>query len=322
MHPPFSMVFATTLFGIGQGLFLALMTVQTYAGMHILQVENSAEFYGWGAVWSLVILGAGLFSSVFHLGHPERAWRAASQWRTSWLSREVIALPVLMGLVFVYGAINLMGWDTVLTAEGSSVEVTLSFVIGWVAVLVNFALFIATGMIYAAIRFIQEWRCSMTPINYILLGSASGFLAATAFATQMAPGQVTLLLDLTIILLTLAILGKLAHLWRNTRIKYKSNLQTAIGVRHTKIQQKAMGFMGGSFNTREFFSHKTPEFKRVVLIAFLVVAFVIPMVMIVSSSSFGVLLAAVIIQYVGLVMERWYFFASANHPQNLYYQTV
>lgn len=322
MHPPFSMVFATTLFGLGQGLFLALMTVQTYAGMHLLQVENSAEFYGWGAVWSLIFLGVGLFSSVFHLGHPERAWRAASQWRTSWLSREVIALPVLMALVFVYGAINLMGWDYNLTAPGASVDVSLSFVIGWAAVLVNFALFIATGMIYAAIRFIQEWRCALTPINYILLGTASGFMAATALATEMAPGQVVLLQDLTIILLVVAILGKIAHLWRNTRIKYKSNIQTAIGVRHNKIQQKAMGFMGGSFNTREFFSHKSPAYIRMVKWSFIVIAFVVPLVMIITTTATSALIAAVAIQYVGLVMERWHFFASANHPQNLYYQTV
>jgi DMSO reductase anchor subunit len=322
MHPPFSMVFATTLFGLGQGLFLALMTVMTYSNMHVLQVEHASAFYGWGAVWSLIFLGTGLFSSVFHLGHPERAWRAISQWRTSWLSREVILLPMLMALVFLYGVIQFMGWDVTFTAPGARVDVSLSFVIGWLAVLVNFGLFIATGMIYAAIRFIQEWRCAMTPINYILLGGASGFLAATALATVMAPGQADMLHDFTILLLVIAILGKLGHLWRNTRIKYKSNIQTAIGVRHTKVQQKAMGFMGGSFNTREFFSHKSPQFKRIVLWTFLVVAFAIPLVMILSSSSTGVLIAAVVIQYVGLVMERWYFFASANHPQNLYYQTI
>ncbi|MBD3608975.1 MAG: dimethyl sulfoxide reductase anchor subunit [Gammaproteobacteria bacterium] len=322
MHPPFSMVFATTLFGIGQGLFLALMTVQTYASAHIIQVENAADFYGWGSVWALAILAVGLFSSTFHLGHPERAWRAATQWRTSWLSREVIALPVLMALIFIYGAINLMGWDYSLTAEGAAVDVSLSMVVGWVAVLVNFALFIATGMIYAAIRFIQEWRCALTPINYILLGSASGFLAATALATVMAPAQVILLLDLTIILTVVAILSKLAHLWRNGRIKYKSNMQTAIGVRHTKIQQKAMGFMGGSFNTREFFSHKTPEFIRMVKWGFIVLAFAVPMAMMIGATTTSSLVIAAVIQYAGLVMERWHFFASANHPQNLYYQTV
>ena len=36
----------------------------------------------------------------------------------------------------------------------------------------------------------------------------------------------------------------------------------------------------------------------------------------------ALLLAAFLLQYAGLLMERWFFFAQANHPQNLYYQTV
>ncbi|MBD3669351.1 MAG: dimethyl sulfoxide reductase anchor subunit [Gammaproteobacteria bacterium] len=322
MHPPFSMVFATTLFGIGQGLFLALMTLQTYSNMHVLQIQDGPALYGWGAVWALAFLGVGLFSSTFHLGHPERAWRAVSQWRTSWLSREVILLPVLMALVFVYGGLQFMGWDIMFTAPGAPIDVSLSFVVGWLAVIVNIGLFVATGMIYAAIRFIQEWRCAMTPINYILLGTASGFLAATALATVMAPGQVGLLQDLTIILMVVAIAGKFAHLWRNGRIKYKSNVQTAIGIRHTKIQQKSMGFMGGSFNTKEFFSHKSVGFRNAVRWGFIVLAFAIPLITIIMTTNTTALIAAVVVMYIGLVMERWHFFASANHPQNLYYQTV
>jgi DMSO reductase anchor subunit len=32
------------------------------------------------------------------------------------------------------------------------------------------------------------------------------------------------------------------------------------------------------------------------------------------------LCAACAIQYAGLVAERWFFFAEARHPQNLYYR--
>ena len=31
---------------------------------------------------------------------------------------------------------------------------------------------------------------------------------------------------------------------------------------------------------------------------------------------------AFVVQYIGLVAERWFFFADANHPQNLYYQAL
>jgi DMSO reductase anchor subunit len=36
----------------------------------------------------------------------------------------------------------------------------------------------------------------------------------------------------------------------------------------------------------------------------------------------AVLLTAFAVQFAGLLAERWFFFAQANHPQNLYYQAV
>ena len=41
-----------------------------------------------------------------------------------------------------------------------------------------------------------------------------------------------------------------------------------------------------------------------------------------SSASAGLLALAFAVQYVGLLAERWFFLAQANHPQNLYYQAV
>jgi DMSO reductase anchor subunit len=34
------------------------------------------------------------------------------------------------------------------------------------------------------------------------------------------------------------------------------------------------------------------------------------------------LLLACAVQFAGLLAERWFFFAQANHPQNLYYQVI
>ena len=98
MHPAFSVIFITTLIGAGQGLFLALFSGQTYSAVNLLPAQHSS-FYITGSLLALALLIGGLVASFFHLGHPERAWRAASQWRTSWLSREVIVFPIVMGLV-------------------------------------------------------------------------------------------------------------------------------------------------------------------------------------------------------------------------------
>src|SRR3989338_3341985 len=94
MKPAFSVIFLTTLIGAGQGLFLALFTHQSYALFGLLPLQSDT-FYGYGSVLALLFLTGGLIASFFHLGHPERAWRSATQWRTSWLSREVIVLPAL-----------------------------------------------------------------------------------------------------------------------------------------------------------------------------------------------------------------------------------
>ena len=93
MKPAFSVIFLTTLIGAGQGLFLALFTHQSYALFGLLPTQSD-PFYGYGSALALSLLVGGLIASFFHLGRPERAWRSATQWRTSWLSREVIVLPL------------------------------------------------------------------------------------------------------------------------------------------------------------------------------------------------------------------------------------
>ena len=108
MHPAFSVIFLTTLIGAGQGLFLALMTAEAFMFIGGLAPQDDG-FFAHGSLISLGLLVAGLAASFFHLGHPERAWRSAAMWRTSWLSREVIALPAFMGIVFIYALLHYIG---------------------------------------------------------------------------------------------------------------------------------------------------------------------------------------------------------------------
>jgi len=317
MHPAFSVIFLTTLIGVGQGLFLALFTVESYAAFELLPPQDS-RFYALGSAVALGFLVAGLVASFFHLGHPERAWRSAAKWRTSWLSREVIVLPAFMGTVFLYGAAHYAGFNPVLARLPSGAPVNITAILGVAGTVLAFALFVCTGMIYACLRFLQEWHTPLTVINYVLLGGASGFVLAGALAAFAAPGVAGFLGGWAMILTALAFIGRAASLVRNARLRPKSTLRTAIGVKHPRIVQKAQGAMGGSFNTREFFHGRTAAILRQVKWLFLALAFILP----IGLLAAGFVAAAFVVQYLGLLAERWFFFAQANHPQNLYYQTV
>ncbi len=326
MHPTFSVIFLTTLIGVGQGLFLALFTEQSYSAANLLPPQNSS-FYVTGSLIALAFLISGLIAAIGHLGKPSymltRAWRGMSQWRTSWMSRELIAMPLVMALVFVYAAFHYFGWDADLFGA-PELRDQLTLVIGTITTAAVFGLFIATGMLYASIKFLQEWACSLTVINYILLGSASGFTLAAAYAAYAAPELAGFYAGWAMIITFIALITRGGSLIRNARIKYRSTIQSAIGVRHTRVQQKSMGMMGGSFNTREYFHGKTVAFLKSVKWIFLVLVFPVPLLLLWAGmdGSKGLLVMAFLIQYFGLLFERWFFLAQANHPQNLYYQTI
>jgi DMSO reductase anchor subunit len=322
MKPAFSVIFLTTLIGAGQGLFLALFTHQSYSLFGLLPMQSDA-FYGYGSVLALLFLIGGLIASVFHLGRPERAWRSATQWRTSWLSREVIALPAFMGITFLYAVVHLAGMRPEVITLPSGLVIDLSVVVGTVGTLLAFTLFVCTGMIYACLRFLREWHSPLTVINYILMGGASGFTLAAFYAALAAPTEAGFFGGWAIIITVLALAGRIASLVRNARLRPTSTLQTAIGVKHPYITQRTQGSMGGSFNTREFFHGKTDAFLKQIKPTFLFLAFLLPLALLsVSQSSAGLLGLTFVLQLSGLMVERWFFFAQANHPQNLYYQTI
>jgi DMSO reductase anchor subunit len=179
-------------------------------------------------------------------------------------------------------------------------------------------------MIYACLKFLAEWHSPLTVINYILLGGASGFSLAAAFAAFTAPELVGFLAGWAAIITLLGLISRSASLYRNARLKPKSTMQTAIGIKHPRIVQKAQGFMGGSFNTREFFHGQPVAVLRGVKWFFLLAVFPVPILLLFFGvqGSIGALVLAFIAQYAGLMAERWFFFAQANHPQNLYYQSI
>jgi DMSO reductase anchor subunit len=318
MQPAFSVIFLTTLIGAGQGLFIALYSAEVGARVGWLPGAGAAFYVGGTAVVCLLLV-LGLVASVFHLGRPERGWRAASRWRTSWLSREIIVLPAFVAGASAYGAAHWL-------SGMHSVELPVStLVIGAATSALSLALFVCTGMIYACLKFLQEWASPLTVVNYILLGAASGFTLATAYAALAEPGLTAFFGSCALVLIATAFVGRAAALVRNARLRPRSTLQTAIGIKHPRVVQKAQGMMGGAYNTREFFHGRTRAFLRSVKWLFLLLAFPVPAVLVaagLASASPAPLVAAFGLQYVGLLAERWFFFAQANHPQNLYYQAV
>ncbi|MEE9444110.1 MAG: DmsC/YnfH family molybdoenzyme membrane anchor subunit, partial [Cocleimonas sp.] len=315
MHPAFSVIFLTTLIGTGQGLFLALFTGQVFSQFKLMPEQQDTSFYVLGSIIALIFLSVGLFASFFHLGRPERAWRTATKWKTSWLSREVIALPIAMATIFAYGAAHYFGLTEPLFTMPGGTSIDTTLIAGLVATVATYALFICTGMIYACIKFLQEWHSPLTVINFTLLGTASGFLVATEISAYMGTELTRFYAGWAIFFLVVAFIFRIAALIRNRRIKPKSDLRSAIGVNHKKIRQISQGSMGGSFNTREYFHGKKESFVKSIKVIFLVLAFFIPLVILLVSLGkdgalpYIILSVAVIIQHLGLLAERWYFFA-------------
>lgn len=312
MHPAFSVIFLTTLIGSGQGLFIALYATEVVARFGLVANPPPVDFYVASAFVAVILSLGGLVASFFHLGRPERAWRAAAKWRTSWLSREVIVLPMFLGGCLLYAVTHM--WQP-----------ELSLAVGAATLVCCVALFVCTGMIYACIRFLQEWATPLTLVNFALLGCASGATLAALLAAWWVPELTTAYAMAAITLALCGWLSRGASLSRNARLRPKSTMQSAIGIKHPHIVQKAQGFMGGSFNTREFFHGVTPERVRAIRHGFQLLSFALPVVLLaigLSRGGAGWYALAFVVQYLGLVAERWYFFADANHPQNLYYQAI
>ena len=315
MNPAASVILFTTAAGLAQGLAVAL----SLSVMASVRVSGALLHLGLGL--SVLLLLVGLGASFWHLGHPRRAWRAVAMWRTSWLSREVIVLPALIGALGTWWVLPWWSADAFTNPPGHVLPVLV--------VVLSALLWVCTGQIYACLRFIQEWAHPLTVINYTLMGLSSGLILCAALA---ASGRQQELLQwvapwaLTVTFLAWA--AKTATLLRNSALKSQSTAQSATGIRSDTLVQKSMGMSAGAFNTREFFHGAS---LRVMLhIRWIVHAmgFAIPIAVMLTLrgdgqwSNSAVWWVAAGAQLPGILAERWLFFAQARHPQNLYYQVV
>src|SRR5580693_4005169 len=161
MHPSFSIVFFTTASGLGFALLFLL-------GIGVpLGLLPAAPWFGFAALFAAFVFAAGgLVSSAFHLGRPERAWRAFSQWRSSWLSRE----GVLSVATLLPAAVFAIGWIFFGATSG------FVGLCGFLAAALAAGTIYCTGMIYASLKPIRQWRNRWTVPNYFALALMSGLL--------------------------------------------------------------------------------------------------------------------------------------------------
>lgn len=309
MHPAFSILCFTTLAGTAQGLIvllaLAVLNGVVMAPGFLLMALGLAE----------ALLVAGLAASFLHLGRKMQAWRAVLMWRTSWMSREVIVLPAFIGLVAIWWLALRIG-----ASEPWAKALPMLMLLGAVA------LWYCTAMIYACLRFVEEWAHPLTVVNFTLIGLSSGLVLGCALAALAGEGRLLhVAWPWAMVALLAAWAMRFAALRRNVCIKHKSTLQSATGIKSAQLVQKSMGMSAGAFNTREFFHGAKQATLKNVRAVFQVLAFLLPALLLlwgVASQSVMPWVLAAIVQAPGLLAERWYFFAQAKHPQNLYYQTI
>jgi sulfite dehydrogenase (quinone) subunit SoeC len=310
MNPALSIVWFSCLAGSAQGLVVAL-ALASLAGLPL-----SARFLGGALALATLVLLAALTASFFHLGHRLRAWRAVLMWRTSWMSREVIVLPAFIALVALWAL-----------AASYELQGALAAVLPVAAIVLAILLWYCTAMIYACLRFIQEWAHPLTVVNYTLIGLSSGLvLAGTVGVLGNHPGFADAAAPWALGVTLLAGGCRWLALRRNATLKPKSTLQSATGIRAQRVVQTSMGMTGGSFNTREFFHRASAAGLRRLKTLCLVFAFALPSVLLLGVlAGIGgatVWSIALLVQFAGVLVERWVFFAQARHPQNLYYQVV
>lgn len=308
MHPAYSVIVFSTLSGAGYGL-LALAAL---AGAS----HGPASSFAFGALVMAIGLGLvtlGLLASTLHLGHPERAWRAMSQWRSSWLSREGAAAlaTYLPALVF--------GW---LWLEPASSPAAIRSA-GLVLALMCALTVICTAMIYASLATIRQWRHPLVLPVYLVMALATG--AAFLLAIAVPFGRGALVLGVIAIAALIAVMVLKLWYWRAVDREPRT-LTTAMAtglpepVRQWEPAHTAQNFVMREMGYRVGRRHAR-RLRRLVLALFALAALLALPALLLGSGVAASLAAgaAAAAALAGALIERWLFFAEAEHVSSLYY---
>jgi DMSO reductase anchor subunit len=310
MRPDASILLLTTATGFGYGL---LAWLGADAALGLLPPDRRAALIATGLAVSLTFASIGLMASAFHLGRKERAWRAFSQWRSSWLSREGVAA------LLTYPVAIAFGW-VVWRNDG----VIWSRALGVAALAASLGTVYCTAMIYASLKPIRQWHNPHTAPGYLLYAIFSG---ATLFAVLRtfvlgAPGMLASLAAASAA--AAALIAKSAY-WRHIDSqKPLATLAAAIGLpKGAQARPLDAPHFTENFILREMgftiARRHSAKLRRLVL----GVGFVLPLLLSVLA---GLALApmmttilALLCAALGLLIERWLFFAEATHVSALYY---
>lgn len=311
MHPAKSVIFFTTASGAGYGL-LSLLIAGNILG--IMPVNFWLAFTGYAV--SYVLITGGLLSSTFHLGHPERAWRALTQWRSSWLSREGVMAILTFIPTGLYALHHLFFADILQGLMG---------IVGVIGIISCVITVYCTAMIYASLKPVHAWSNRYVPAGYLLLALMSGLLLLNGLLAIWESTATSLQLA-TLLVLGVGLAWKIVY-WRFLDgSKSISTPESATGLGefgtvrlfegpHTEANylMQEMGF--------KIARKHSAKLRFITLLA----GFVAPILLILISLFLGTvgsgifLTLAVISAGTGLVTERWLFFAEARHTVGLYY---
>ncbi|CFX54046.1 DMSO reductase chain C [Candidatus Filomicrobium marinum] len=310
MHPAYSVIFFTTASGAGYGLLIWMAIAGT---LGVVPPHWGIGFAGLGL--ALALITAGLLSSTFHLGRPERSWRAFSQWRSSWLSREGVLA------VATYAPAGLLGISWVFFENLSGIVVV--FAIG--TVILSLCTVWATGMIYASLPPIRSWHQPWTAPVYVGLALASGgvlfhvILAASTGVTWWTAGLAVALVVVAFILKTM---------WWQTVDGAKRSLtvESATGLgRFGKVGMIEAPHSRPNFVMREMGYHVARKHAKKLRTVATYLIFLVPPIcllllpMLSTLVALPVALTAAVSAGAGLLVERWLFFAEADHAVMLFY---
>lgn len=312
MHPSFSVIFFTTASGAGYGLLFWLAVLVMLKAIPVAPADPVFGFLAMAATLGLITFG--LLSSTLHLGHPERAWRAFSQWRSSWLSRE----GVMAVLTYVPTGLLGLNWVFWSNVGGVITFVALLAAIGaWLTVL-------TTGMIYASLKPVPEWHTPYTMPGYLLLAAATGAVAMNVFAQGFAVAT-----EITAVFAVISLTA--AWAWKTATWRHQDALTPtftagdAVGLPGTEVKSlewphgernyllKEMGFVIGR--------RHAAKLRRLVHGLLFVAPILLLLAGLVVAEPGGMAFAmlACCSAGLGVVIERWLFFAEATHLVQLYY---
>ena len=328
MHPAYSIIFFTTASGAGYGLMFLLGLATATAAV---RPAGDGPAFVLSLGLALVLVSAGLVSSAFHLGRPERALRAFTQWRTSWLSREACLAAATYVPAVLLGA----GWWWG-EPDGAWRHLGLPLAAGAAATVY------ATAMIYRSLAAVPRWSTGWVPAGYLALAAASGavwlaFIMAvfgSGGEGEGGSGAEEGLAGVAAVLLVLAGALKGGY-WRAIRARTgESTIGSATGLDriapggrvhvldppHTQPNwlQREMGYR---------VARRHAERLRAVT---WMLAFTLPAVLCLAAWLAGgggggagwaavALGLAAVSASTGILVERWLFFAEAEHKMALYY---